>query len=245
MKLLCETTVHHRQGGTTKYAGRSQKCTLALGQHPPKSDAGHLFLLLFTPNDKTGIRYQVSGNIDRVFVKFVDQGKATISLKQPQHDIQIRSEALQLKCFMRTLKWGLEGKALPKLGTLAMTNPNASGPVTKLVIKARGDYPLKGMPKTLTSLHVNGIQRMRFDSQIFFMKALTILDLSDNAIATIPKQLGQMRLQTLNMASNKLGGDSAADWTWLNGTPLRSTLLHLDLSKNEVNIDWCFRSILV
>lgn len=247
MKLLCETAVQYRQQATTvsstgtasvSSAGRCQKSTLALGQHPPNKENAELFMILFTSANQTGTRYKVTGNLEKVFVKFLHQGKATISLKQPPHDLQIRCDAVQLKCFLQALKLGLEGKSASKMGigSLAITPiPKTSYPVTKLVVTSRGDYPVRGLPKTLKTLVVNGIQRCRFDSQILFLKNLTTLDLRDNAIEDIPPQLGQMPLVLLDMASNRLGSGKG-NWTWLNGAPLQQSLLHLVLNSNQVSI---------
>lgn len=253
MKLLCDTTVQYRQvnGSAGGPAGRTQKSTLALGVHPPHSEDAELFLILFTAACKTGTRYKVRDNLERVFTKFLADGKATISLKQPAHDLQIRCDAVQLRCFLQALKLGLQGKKVDaeaevsaagaarppvvRLGSLATTAiPASAHPVTKLVVRSRGDYPLRGLPKTLRTLQVNGIQRARFDTQILFLKQLTSLNLNDNHIAELPKQLGQLRLQLLDVGRNRLGerGDGWAAWQWLDGQPLQETLQTLTLSGN-------------
>lgn len=258
MKLLCETSVQYRNTGTTPAgsgpakSARPQKSTLALGVHPPNNaDNAELFLMLFTAANKTGTRYKVRDNLERVFTKFVAQGKATLSLRQPAHDVQIRCDAVQLRCFLSALKLGLAGKhgADPaaaaaeqkgpavRLASLATTAiPASAQPVTKLVVRSRGDYPLRGLPKTLRVLQVNGIQRARFDSQICFLKHLHTLNLNDNAISELPRQLGQLRLQVLDMGGNRLGEGVAKSesqaWQWLDGEPLQETLQTLTLSKN-------------
>lgn len=236
MKLLCETVVQYRLAAASATAARAQKSTLALGQHPPDKENAELFMILFTPNNKMGMRYKVSNNLEKVFVKFVDQGKATISLKQPPHDVQIRCDAVQLKCFLQALKLAMAGKSTSKLGLgtlVTMPIPQSSHPITKLVVRSRSDYPLRGIPKSLKTLIVNGIQRCRFDSQILFLKNLTTLDLRDNAIEEIPKQLGQMRLLLLDMSMNHLGSGKET-WKWLDGAPIQETLQHLVLSSNQV-----------
>lgn len=194
-------------------------------------------MILFTTANQTGTRYKVTGNLEKVFMKFVHEGKATISLKNPPHDVQIRCDAVQLKCFLQALKLGLEGKSASKmgLGSLAVTPvPKSSHPVTKLIVTARSDYPVRGLPKTLKTLIVNGIQRCRFDTQILLLKNLTTLDLRDNAIEELPLQLGQMPLVLLDMAANRLGSGKG-DWRWLNGAPLQQSLQHLVLNGNQVS----------
>lgn len=251
MKILCETSIQYRTAATSAVpstSGRPQKSTLALGMHPPNNaDNAELYLMLFTSSNKTGTRYKVRNNLERVFTKFVVQGKATLSLRQPAHDLQIRCDAVQLRCFLNALKLGLDGKRAagdPQQSNVAMSTlattaiPASAHPVTKLMIKSRADYPLRGLPKTLRVLHVNGIQRARFDSQILFLKHLHTLNLNDNAIAELPRQLGQLRLQVLDLGANRLGEGAAKlgtqVWQWLEGRPLQETLQTLTLSKNKL-----------
>lgn len=171
MKLICEISVYNRM--TPQVKPRSQQSTLALGYHPPGAakDADNLFLIHFTATNKVGTRYKLKSNIEKVFTKFVKEGKSTISLKQPQHDLQIRCDSTSLKAFLQTLKNALEGKLDPtesSLSTLAVTGvPQKAMPVKTMEIFSPSDYPLKGLPKTLTYLTVMlTIQNCRF----FFMK---------------------------------------------------------------------------
>lgn len=158
MKILCDTTLINRanpQGGTI----RAQKSTIAIGMHPPNKENPQLFLLHFTPPNKTGTRYKLMKNIEKVFTKFCAEGKATISFKEPTHDIQIKCDPIQLKCFLQTLKLAMNGtydKDKLNLSSIAATPiPTTAHPITKLVIRSRGEFPLKGLPRTLTSLHVS------------------------------------------------------------------------------------------
>lgn len=156
MKLLCETVVRYRLSPGTSTA-RALKSTVALGRHPPNKQDAELFLILFTATNKTGTRYKITSNIERIFTKFLHEGKATISLRQPEHDLQIRCDFVQLKCFLHALRLGLEGKSLQnrEIQTLAATAiPPSAHPITKMTILSRGDYPLRGLPRTLKALTV-------------------------------------------------------------------------------------------
>lgn len=159
MKLICEISVYNRLAPHVK--PRSQQSTLALGYHPPGAgkDAENLFLIHFTAINKVGTRYKLHRNIEKVFTKFVQDGKTTISLKQPPHDLQIRCDPIQLKAFLQTFKSALEGKldpTKPSLSTLAVTGvPKKAVPVKSMTILTPSDYPLKGLPKTLTTLNVS------------------------------------------------------------------------------------------
>lgn len=158
MKLICEISVHNRLAAHIK--PRSQQSTLALGYHPPGAakEVDNLFLIHFTATNKVGTRYKIKRNVEKVFTKFVNDGKTTVSLKQPPHDLQIRCEPIQLKTFLQTFKCALEGKFEANklhLSTLAVTGvPQKSMPVKTMTIATPSDYPLRGLPKSLTTLNV-------------------------------------------------------------------------------------------
>lgn len=159
MKLICEISVYNRMAPHVK--PRSQQSTLALGYHPPggAKDVDNLFLIHFTATNKVGTRYKVKRNIEKVFTKFVQDGKTTLSLKQPPHDLLIRCDPIQLKAFLQTFKNALEGKldpTKPGLSTLAVTGvPKNVVPQKSMTILMPSDYPLRGLPKTLRTLNVS------------------------------------------------------------------------------------------
>lgn len=106
---------------------------------------------------------------------------------------------------------------------------------TKLVITSRGDYPAKGFPRTLVSLYINGIDRCQLDRQILNLINLTLLNLSDNSIERLPKELGNLKLSEVNLSSNKFGiSMKRSDWEWLCGENIKRSLVHLHLSKNNM-----------
>lgn len=159
MKLICEISVYNRLVPHVK--PRSQQSTLALGYHPPGAgkDPENLFFIHFTAINKVGTRYKLHRNIEKIFTKFIHDGKTTVSLKQPPHDLQIRCDPIQLKAFLQTFKNALEGKLDPtksNLATLAVTGvPKKAVPVKSMTILTPSDYPLRGLPKTLTTLNVS------------------------------------------------------------------------------------------
>lgn len=156
MKLLCDTVVRYRLKSCASSA-RAVKSTVALGRHPPNKPGAELFLIVFTPSNKTGTRYKITDNIERIYSKYVHEGKATISIQQPEHDLMIRCDAVQLKCFLHALRLGLDGKSLPNsaMQTLATTAiPASSHPVTKMTILDRSQYPVRALPRTLNTLTV-------------------------------------------------------------------------------------------
>lgn len=156
MKIICEIVVHNRLVPHEK--SRFQRSTLALGYHPPNTkDVDNLFIIHFSATNKTGIRYKIKRNIEKFFTKFVNDGKTTISFMQPPHDLMIRCDPIQLKCFLKTFKLAMEGNAAAiGLSSLAVTPvPQKLMPVKKLSILASSDYPVKGLPMTLVQLNVS------------------------------------------------------------------------------------------
>ena len=102
---------------------------------------------------------QVKGNISKVFSKFLNEGKTTISFVVPPHDLMIKADdIIQLKSFLGSIRMVLQGKQLSRgaggLSTLD-SNVKTCRPKTKLVVTSKSDYPvLEGFPRTLHQLHV-------------------------------------------------------------------------------------------
>ncbi|XP_055317818.1 leucine-rich repeat protein 1 isoform X2 [Sitodiplosis mosellana] len=240
MKIFCEISVYNRLAPHVK--PRSQQSTLALGYHPPGGgkDAENLFLIHFTAINTVGTRYKLHRNIEKVFTKFVLDGKTTISLKQPPHDLQIRCEPIQLMAFMKMFKGGLEGKldpTKPSLSTLAVTAvPKKAVPVKSMTILTPSDYPLKGLPKTLTTLNVNGIRKCSLDAQILSLNNLQILNMSNNNIEHLPKRLGDLPIVQLDLSNNRLGKSVLSDWDWLDKQRIKSSLQNFNLSNNDLMV---------
>lgn len=234
MKIICETTVVNRLYPQAK--NRTQKSTVAIGTHPPNKENTEFFILVFTAQNKTGTRLKIKENIQKVFTKCLNEGKVTISFKIPEHDLQIKCDPIQLKAFMNCLKLALQGKTTNENGQSVIshvTKVTKHDPVkTKLVIHSRKDYPIRGLPRTLTHLEMSEMKFCRVDNQVYLLKNLTHLDLNTNIIEKIPTQLGDLRLREINFASNKLAETS---WKWLLGKNLSQTLCTLNLSDNEVN----------
>jgi LRR-repeat protein 1 len=100
----------------------------------------------------------VKKNIEQIFTRYVEEGKATVRFKNPPHDICIICDPLQLKLFLRTLKLALEEKVPTKSLMLSSITPTSSlppTPKTKYVVLTKAAYPtLEGFPRTLQTLKV-------------------------------------------------------------------------------------------
>ncbi|XP_037927485.1 leucine-rich repeat protein 1-like [Teleopsis dalmanni] len=231
MKLLCETRVVERRTQTVK-STRASKATLALGYKHSEGGAKELELVHFTPTNKAGTKYKLAGNIETIRTRFINEGKATISLRVPAYDIFIQSDVLTLKSFLRTLRIGLQGGDIHLRETVHATPiPVKMQPIERLVINKRSKYPIKGFPKTLRILVVNNIGLERVPTTICVLTNLSSLDLSQNSINTLPNALGELQLRALNLSNNKIGEN--CNWNWLLGS-IRKSLINLDLSMNVI-----------
>lgn len=192
MKLQCQVEVINRKHSALNLSknGKYLKSTLALGKEP--KDETEYFILHFSSVNKSGAKYRVK-SIKQVFVKCINEGKATIRIEEPPHDLCIKSETIQLKCFMRLLKSCLTGDTeyvkLAPLATLSITHKDTAP--TKLVIRHRSEFPIKGLPRTLETLFINSLGLCNFRRDILLLKQLVVLDLSNNAIEKIPPELGK------------------------------------------------------
>lgn len=193
MKLQCQvelvnrTLVNHNLKSSRKYV----QATLALGKEPKSEN--EFFILYFSTTNKRGTKYRLKKNLKQVFTRCINEGKSTLSFEDPPHDLYIKSEAIQLKCFMRLLKSCLAGVAnalqLSSLSSLSVTA--VENAPTKLVIQDRSQFPKNGLPRTLKSLYINSIKMCNFRREILLLKHLTVLDLSNNEIEKLPVEFGK------------------------------------------------------
>lgn len=237
MKIVCEASVQNRLAPHVK--PRRQQSTIAIGIHPPGSkDPDHIFIIHFSASNKNGQRYKIKRNIEKVFTACINDGKTTISFKNPEHNLLILADPLQLKNFLKVLKLAIEGNIEPQklgLSTLAVTAvPKSNLPVKKMSILKPSELPVKGLPRTLESLVISGLRKHSIDAQILNLVHLRVLQMSNNCIPRIPKKLGEMHLVELDVSQNNIGAsDFFKDWTWCDG-PIRRTLQNLNLSGNNL-----------
>uniref|UniRef100_A0A182QC11 PIF1/LRR1 pleckstrin homology domain-containing protein n=1 Tax=Anopheles farauti TaxID=69004 RepID=A0A182QC11_9DIPT len=253
MKLICETCTINRaiSGGKRVFL----KTILAIGKGSERK-ADETKIMLITSGNKTGIKYSVLKNIAKIFTRFLDEGKATISFITPEHDVQIKSDKIQLTAFLKVVKLVLVGgpvqesplsanlfSATPqppqlrlpcltigKKKTSILDSPSVLA--TKSVITNRKDYPTKGFSRMLVSLQISDLKLARFDSQILLLQKLRSLNLSKNCLRNLPRALGQLRLSELDLSSNSLVDSS---WEWLLEPNIQSTLQNLNISQNGLS----------
>lgn len=190
-------------------------------------------LILCTHQNPKGTKYKVYNNVDKLFTKFLNDGKATIRFKQPPHDIIIsKADPLQLKGFLHGVGLTIVGQGTGKIH-FSPTPTKVDKPKRKLAIMKRQDYPLKtGFPQSLTWLQVQTSSLRKIDSRILKLKHLQVLDLAHNSIKELPIALGEIRLKELVLHHNELEQFPKGLSTGILGQSLQI----LDLSFNQISI---------
>ena len=191
---------------------------------------------------------QVQGNVTKLFSKFISEGKLTIRFKEPAHDvviskveqhhmapkatvISLQADPTQLSELVAMLKvqpQRADGGTVPHLRAPKLKD--IEQPKSKLVIKNRANYPMKGFPSSLQHLTAAGISLNRVDLRILDLKLLQTLDLSNNCIKAVPSGVGELHLVELRLAGNSI----AALPSELCTGELAGSLKLLDLSRNSL-----------
>ncbi|XP_076346117.1 leucine-rich repeat protein 1-like [Tachypleus tridentatus] len=192
-----------------KRKGKVMKATLALSQKPninSISDMSDVTLIICTSQNPLGMKYKILKNVDMVFTKFVKEGKATIRLIEPEHDIFIKkADPIHLKGFLNVLYCLLQNKDMDKLH-LSAPPLQVNHPKTRLIISKQQDYPVRaGFPSSLSTLRIQHCNLCRVDSRILNLHNLQTLDLSNNLIRVLPGNLDLLtQLVEINLNNNKL-----------------------------------------
>ena len=183
--------------------------------------AGTKYAITFGRSESSS---QLNGqNVEKIFDRFVSEGKATVRFNEPAHDLCIKkADPTQLKSFINLLKKVIELSTLKtkedeleKLlsennSMLSALNPPTQKQVakekTRMLISNKKDYPITtSFPSTLTELRANSINLKRIDSRIFKLQSLSILDLSNNSIPKIPPEITALSsLKELILCQNKI-----------------------------------------
>ncbi|XP_078349981.1 leucine-rich repeat protein 1-like [Oculina patagonica] len=243
MRLNCEISIVNRVAPSLnmRNASKPTRASLAIGRketpkHVDENGKKTVFLLVCTAKERNGAKYKVKENLQQVFSKFLEKGKATIRFKEPPHDLFInKADPSSLKTFLSTLKLG--DKELQKINLSALAPAKISEiekPKTDMVIKRRSDYPLgKPFPSTLNKLTVNNCGLVRIEARILQMRGLSYLNAADNQIRAIPCRLTNLSaLSELVLRGNRIRDFPPSLCTGA----LASSLKLLDLSQNEIKL---------
>ncbi|KAM6462517.1 leucine-rich repeat protein 1 [Liasis olivaceus] len=236
MRLLCEVVVVSRllPSAGMRGPGRAVRALLALGK--PTGGDGGVWLLVSTARHRPGAKYQLRENIDQLFTKFVEEGKATVRLKEPAVDICLsKANVSQLRTFLSAVKLAHQGTKEETLPLSKLVSPKASEvekPKTKMTITSKKDYPLtRNFPYSLEFLQASYCKLAHIDMRMLCLRSLRKLDLSHNCIKQLPATIGDLVcLQELNLQDNQLESFSVA----LCNSTLQKSLQSLDLSQNKI-----------
>ncbi|XP_010630905.1 leucine-rich repeat protein 1 isoform X1 [Fukomys damarensis] len=242
MRLHCEVEVVSRHLPTLglRNRGKGARAVVSLCQlRPPergeRAGPHSACLLISTVKDKRGTRYQLKENIEQFFTKFVDEGKATVRLKEPPVDICLsKANSSSLKGFLSAVRLAHRGCDVnTSLSTLIPVKTSEFEKFkTKMVITCKKQYPLsKNFPYSLEHLQTSYCGLVRFDTRMLSLKNLVKLDLSHNHIKNLPATIGDLiQLQELDLSDNCLESFSVAFCQ----STLQKSLRRLDLSKNKI-----------
>ncbi|XP_076442973.1 leucine-rich repeat protein 1-like [Babylonia areolata] len=214
MRLKCEVEAVLRPvaGCSVPKTSRSSQAILTVGKEGgSQSKNAQINMLISTGKNRNGTKYQLSGNILRLYARFVDEGKGTISLVNPAQDICIKkADPIQLKSLLTVLRMVAKGEDVSKCMSVGSVQPpSASGMKalqTTMVVTSRREYPLTtSFPSALHNLTVNGCAMKRLDPRILDLRHLKTLNLSNNLLTTLPDNPSRWtHLSELDLSSNQL-----------------------------------------
>ncbi|XP_034051460.1 leucine-rich repeat protein 1 [Thalassophryne amazonica] len=239
MKLQCDVEIVNRMLPTCgmRNRGKGTRAMLSIGKHLDKtSERNNIYLMICTAKDRTGSKYKLKGNIEKFFTWFVDEGKATMRLKEPAVDICLsKVDSNSLKNFLSAARLANSGSDLSSLPLCTLTPVRARDVEQlkkKLAIVSKKDYPLtSNFPYSLEQLQVSYCKLSRMDMRMLSLKALRKLDLSHNHIKKLPATIGDLGcLSELVLHNNHLESFSEA----LCLSTLQQTLQLLDLRQNRL-----------
>jgi hypothetical protein len=141
------------------------KSHVAIGKKPLEDGKKELFIMVSNTQQRQGMKFPIMGNIEPV-----NEGKTTIRFKEPENDLCIHGDPIEVKSFLSVLKKVLSGQDVEKLTLSALqplSNKQIAGPKRKLSVAKRSEYPVKeGFPQTLTHIRINGIRLAKIDKRI-------------------------------------------------------------------------------
>lgn len=236
MKITCGVEVSNRAHPAVSVRNKTiyNVATLALC-HKFKQEEKHsdkdVYLILCTHQNPRGTKYKIYNNVEKLFTKFTNDGKATLRFKEPPHDLIIsKADPLQLKGFLHGVGLTIVGQGTGRI-RLSPVPTKVDRPKQKLAIMQRSDYPGKaGFPCSLTWLQVQNCKLRRIELRILKLLNLQVLDLANNNIKELPIALAELKLKEFILHHNEL---TLFPSQLAIGT-LGQTLQVLDLSFNNI-----------
>ncbi|XP_065331993.1 leucine-rich repeat protein 1 [Cloeon dipterum] len=258
MKIICDLCINNLDyAGLMVVRNRARRCQISVINGDVSQ---RLFLIVQSADNKTGTRYDLTGNIDRMFERFVSEGKCTIRLKSPHVDLIFSNcDALRLGLFLKTVKTGVVVSNNTTAGNESLScgkstkRPCADLPATQkkfkvpkvpnlydksrtsLIIHSRRELVTSTFSQTLVELKLAGLALGDFPPSVSKLARLKILDLSNNEIRRLPNTF-VAKLVELNLSGNALASPYYKNWRLLALPNVKSSLQVLDLSDNNLAI---------
>lgn len=237
MRLNCWTQVGYRMMECQNPLSKSKKAaftTVVLSRMPAREKSPNpvTFILVCTSAKPSGTKYRATGNVERLFTNFVDDGKATIRIREPMHDLIIsKADAAELRQFLTLLRQVMRGEKLDP--SLFSAPPGKVVPVRlNMAVHERSKYPASGFPSTLRQLTIQLCNLTRIGRDVLALENLAYLNVNDNKLKTLPKELNALPLRRLAALSNEIEVLPAE----LFGRRLRNSLEFLDVSSNRLSV---------
>ena len=212
MRITADISVSNRSLAVhnVRAAPKASRSSLAIGRRGKAADnKGNnnrdCYLLLCTAQNRNGTEYKLA-SVCQVFSKFAGEGKATVRLADPPHDLCVtKCDPVALKAFLRVLERAAKGGDEDvKLTSAAPAPPRKQTLILR--VEARKDYPYtQGFPSELRTLELPGLGLKKLDARIPRLRDLTVLSCPNNRLARIPEELGVMRaLKELRLPGNEI-----------------------------------------
>ncbi|CAI8048391.1 Leucine-rich repeat protein 1 [Geodia barretti] len=245
-KLSCELELTYAlavSSGSVPSRSSRSRAAITLGKKPGSAAGSgrreELYVIVSTAKNVTGSKYKVKGNVCRVFSKFVEEGKATIEFKEPAHRLAIsKADPGQLRELLKVLKLSPAQQSSVSLTALPPTKmADIEKPKTRLVVKSRGEYPLRGFPSSLERFEAVAISLNRVDGRLLQLKHLSHLDLSGNLIKTLPRPHGRRPprgTSTLRKQTGGVSGPPLSGSTWREPEGVRPVQKPVDVTSTQV-----------
>ncbi|XP_049952971.1 leucine-rich repeat protein 1 [Schistocerca serialis cubense] len=228
MKLLGFVEVVNHQHNVP--VSRSRHSTLTIFR-----DKDEAVMLVQQPSNKRGQRYKIAGNIIKVFTQFVSQGKVTIRMKEPPHELRLQNEPVQLMSFLKFLK-NCSGPAVSTLPAVPDNPKFTKGPPTTVVINSMKDYgKLDKLSLNTERLQISNIKISELPRSVARLKKLNLLEVSDTNLSAVPPfiktlpNLMELVLPNNNLRTNDLN-------VIIESASLKTNLRLLDLRHNKIAV---------
>ena len=117
----------------------------------------------------------------------------------------LQADPGKLKELLSVLRLEPKEQCSASLGPLLPSKKaHVEKPKAKLVIKSRGEYPIRGFPDSLESVQAVGISLNRIDLRILKLRNIRNIDLSNNSIKSFPECIKDVKLAELKLSGNIL-----------------------------------------